>query len=103
MFFFHSAIQKKEKSKGYPWFQNEYEISLPDFVPVLLPCSTWWLFSHDTSSADNIKCNIKCKLFCINVSIWCEHDTKTGCSNGYFLLEYMSEPILLYFNLSKQV
>ncbi len=24
------------------------------------------------SLANNIKCNIKCKLFCINVSIWCE-------------------------------
>ncbi len=30
-----------------------------------------------------------------------QRDTKTGSSNGYFLLKYMSEPILLYFNLSK--
>ncbi len=32
-----------------------------------------------------------------------QRDTKTGSSNGYFLLKYMSEPILLYFNLSKKV
>ncbi len=30
-------------------------------------------------------------------------DTKTGSSNGYFLLKNMVEPILLYFNLSKKV
>ncbi len=30
-------------------------------------------------------------------------DTKTGSSNGYFLLKNMLEPILLYFNLSKKV
>ncbi len=38
-----------------------------------------------------------------NVRSSYQHDTKTGCSNGYFLLKYMSEPIILYFNLSKQV
>ncbi len=32
-----------------------------------------------------------------------QRGTKTVCSNGYFLLKYMSEPILIYFNLSKQV
>ncbi len=32
-----------------------------------------------------------------------QHDTKTGCGNGYFLLKYMSDPKLLYFNLSKKV
>ncbi len=29
--------------------------------------------------------------------------TQTGSSNRYFLLKYMSEHILLYFNLSKPV
>ena len=42
--------------------------------------------------------------FCIHVLIWSNYqcDNKTGSSKGYFLLQYMSEPILLYFNSSEK-
>jgi len=40
----------------------------------------------------------------INTSqFFLQHFTKTGSSNDLFLFKYMSEPTLIYFNLSEKV
>ncbi len=82
---------------------DECEISLPEILsqscPVLRGCSA---MIH--SLANKILNVSYFVLMCqYDVRSSYQHDIKTGSSNGYFLLKYMSEPILLYFNLSKKV
>ncbi len=82
---------------------DECEISLPEIMfqscPVLHDgCS---VIIH---SLANKILNVSYFVLMCQYDVWFSYqrDTKTGISNGYFLLKYMSEPILLYFNLSKK-
>ncbi len=82
---------------------DECEISLPEIMfqscPVLHDgCS---VMIH---SLANKILNVSYFVLMCQYDVWFSYqrDTKTGISNGYFLLKYMSEPILLYFNLSKK-
>ena len=46
---------------------------------------------------------MRCVYIVYDVRSSYQLDTKTGCSNGYFLLKYRSQLILLYFKLRGKV